>query len=182
MQESKEKKGPLPKSSQRPYNQISQLFFPDVVPHDERSHQFSNCHEYLIKLPPELLIKNKDSSSLFCLLKGLPTPFVIWLYNHLNVKDSTSYSLKQDGTLCCFNANSVGPEQKSSHSYRNISSAGEAERGTMKKGWHHLHAFGPTAHSSCLCPPTQCFLHIHKKDTSSQSDTMSSRGFNLSSY
>lgn len=137
-QEAVEKPGPLPPSSQRPYSLISHLYFPDVLPHDKRGQRLSSCPEFLIKLPPELLIRNRnidsDSGSLYCVMKGLPTPFVLWLYNRLNVDDSVSYSVKHDGPLCCVNGGS--------YTCKNVNSAGEA----VMKGWH-LHAFGPSARS-----------------------------------
>lgn len=161
-QEAVEKPGRLPPSSQRSHNLISHLYFPDVLPHDKRGQRLSSCPEFLIKLPPELLIRNKDSGSLYCVMKGVPTPFVIWLYNRLNIEDSVSYSLKHDGPLCCLNVNNVGPGQGGSYTCKNVNSAGDAESSTLMKGWH-LHAFGssarsgfvwPTTHPHCF-PPTQ---------------------------
>lgn len=161
-QEAVEKPGRLPPSSQRSHNLISHLYFPDVLPHDKRGQRLSSCPEFLIKLPPELLIRNKDSGSLYCVMKGVPTPFVIWLYNRLNIEDSVSYSLKHDGPLCCLNVNNVGPGQGGSYTCKNVNSAGDAESSTVMKGWH-LHAFGssarsgfvwPTTHPHCF-PPTQ---------------------------
>ncbi|XP_014908332.1 striated muscle preferentially expressed protein kinase-like [Poecilia latipinna] len=174
-QESKTKLQSLPKSSQRPYHLISQLYFPDVMPQDERSHRLSNNPEFLIKLPPELLIQNKDSNSLYCIMKGLPTSFVIWLYNRMNVKDSVWYSLKQDSSFCCVNANNVGARPGGSHYFKNLTSAGDAECSTVMKGWH-LHAFGPSAHSDFLWPALMHMVfhpHSHHEHTSSQGNLSS---------
>lgn len=148
-----EKPGPSPPSSQRPHNLISHLYFPDVVPHDKRGQRLSGWPDFLIKLPPELLIRNRDSSSLYCVMKGVPTPFLIWLYDRLNVEDSVSYSLKRDGPLCCLNVHNVGPGQGGSYTCTNVSSAGDAECSKVMKGWH-LHAFGPSARSGLHWPTT----------------------------
>ncbi|XP_078142269.1 titin-like [Centroberyx gerrardi] len=138
-QEAVEKLGSSPPSSQRPYSLISQLYFPDLVPHDERGQGLSSCPEFLIKLPPELLTKNRDNVSLYCVMKGVPTPFVIWLHNRLNVEDSVSYSLKHDGPLCCLNVKNVGPGQGGTYTCKNVNSAGDAECGT------HICVFTVTA-------------------------------------
>ncbi|XP_071328684.1 striated muscle preferentially expressed protein kinase-like [Trachinotus anak] len=157
-QEAVEKLGLSPPSSQRPYSFISHLHFPDVVPHNERGQHFASCPEFLVKLPPELLIRTRDSGSLYCIMKGVPTPFVIWLYNRLNVEDSVSHSLKHYGPLCCVNVNNVGSGQGGSYTCKNVNSAGDSECSTVMKGWH-LHAFGPSAHLGCVWPTTHphCF-------------------------
>lgn len=143
-----EKPGPLPPSSQRLYSLISHLYFPDVFPHDKRGQRLSSCPEFLIKLPPELLTRNRGGGSLYCVMKGVPTPFLIWLNNRLNVEDSVSYSLKHDGPLCCVNVNNVGTGQGGSYICKKVSSAGDAECSTVT-GWQ-LHAFGPSARSGFL--------------------------------
>lgn len=152
-----EKLGLSPPPSQRPYGFISHLRFPDILPHDERG-LLSSCPEFLIKLPPELLMRNTGSSSLYCVMKGVPTPFVIWLYNRLNVEDSASYSLKHDGPLCCVSVNCVGSGHGGSYICKSVNSARDAECSKVMKGWH-LHAFGPSAHLAFIWPTTHphCF-------------------------
>lgn len=145
-----EKLGLSPPSSQRAYHLISQLCFPDVSPHDERGRRVSDCPDFLIKLPPELLSTNRGFGSLTCVMKGVP--FVIWLYNRLNVEDSVSYSVKRDGPLCCVNVNNMGPGHKGSYTCKKFTSAGDAECSTVMKGWH-LHAFGPSARSGFYFGP-----------------------------
>ncbi|XP_076602833.1 myosin light chain kinase, smooth muscle-like [Chaetodon auriga] len=132
-QEAVEKPGPSPPSSQRPYSLISHLYFPDVLPHDKRGQRLSSRPDFLIKLCPELLITNRNIGSLYCVMKGVPTPFVMWLYNRLNVEDSVSFSLKHDGPLCCLNVNNVGPGQGGSYTCTNVNSAGDAECSTVMK-------------------------------------------------
>lgn len=170
-----EKPGPSPPSSQRPYNLISLLYFPDVVPNEYQGHRLSSCPDFLIKLPPELLIRNKGSGSLNCVVKGLPTAFVIWLYNQLNAEESVCYSVKNEDPSSCINVNNVGPGKGGSYVCKNISSAGDAERSTVTKGWH-LHAFGPSARSGFFTPLIHTALHPHsqQRHTSSQGDTTSS--------
>lgn len=137
-----EKPGPLPPSSQRAYSLFSHLFFPDVIP----GQRLSSCPEFLVKLPPELLSRNRLCGSLYCVMKGVPSPFVIWLYDRLNCEDSVSYSLKHDGPLCRVNVNSVTSGHGGSYTCKNVVSAEDAERSTVTKGWH-LHAFGLSARS-----------------------------------
>lgn len=108
-------------------------------------------------------------------MKGLPTSLVIWLYNRLNVKDSVWYSLKQDSSFCCVNANNVGARPGGSHYFKNLTSAGDAECSTVMKGWH-LHAFGPSAQSDFLWPAPMHIvfhLHSHHEHTSSQGNSSS---------
>lgn len=149
-QEALEKLDLSPPSHQRLNRLISQLHFPDVGCHHGR-----RCTDFLIKLPPELLITNGDLSS--CAKKGFP--FVIWLYNQLNVEESVWYSVKHDGPLCLIHTN-VGAGLQSSYIHsKRVSSATDAECSTVKKGWH-LHAFSPSAHSAVVLafhsfPPTQ---------------------------
>lgn len=132
--------GLSPPSHQRLNSLISQLRFPDVGYHDGR-----RCSDFLIKLPPELLITNGDL--LNCAKKGFPC--VIWLYNQLNVEESVWYSLKRDGPLCHIHANVGAGLQNSYIHSKLVSSARDAECNTMKKGWH-LHASSPSSHSALL--------------------------------
>lgn len=170
-QESLEKLGPAPQSSQRPFNFISHLYFPDFLPREERDRGLAHQPEFLIKLPPELLVKHRDIISLYCFLKGVPAPFVIWLHNGLNVEDSVSHSLKHHGPLCCLSFQNVGPGQGPSYIGNNANSAWDAECSKGMKGWH-LHALvlplaRPSAHDSppfTLLPPHTAQGHTQQKD------------------
>lgn len=135
-QEALEKLGLAPPSHRRLNSLISQLRFPDVGWLDG-----PRCTDFLIKLPPELLITTGDLSS--CAKKGFP--LALWLYNQLNVEESVWCSVKRDGPLCHILAN-TGPGLKSSYiRSKGVSSA----PGKGKTGWH-LHAFGPSAHLAAL--------------------------------
>ncbi|XP_068186254.1 striated muscle-specific serine/threonine-protein kinase [Antennarius striatus] len=104
-QEALEKLGLSPPPSQRPLSLISHLCFPDGA----GGRRPSGWPDFLIRLPPELLVTNASGGALSCVAKGAPSPVVIWLYNRLNVDDSVSFSLKHDGPLCWGNGNNVGP-------------------------------------------------------------------------
>lgn len=140
-QEALEKLGLSPPSFQRLYSLISHLCFPDVPPHGRRGRRLSSCPDFLIKLPPELLLRSRGGGSLNRGTTGGPSPLVVWLYERLNVGDSVCYSVKRDGPLCRVRANSVGPGGGSSTC---SSSAGGAECSTVTTGWH-LHDLGPSA-------------------------------------
>lgn len=144
-QEAVEQPGPL-------FNLVRHLYFPDVEPHKEPGRQ---CPEFLVELPPELQGPPRGSGSLCCVMKGPPPPFVLWLYNRSNIKDSVSYSVKRDGPLSHLSAIAGGPRNGGpggpgghGDSYIYISSAGDAECSTVTKGWH-LHVwFLCSLHSS----------------------------------
>lgn len=161
-QEAVEKLGLSPPSYQRLNSLISHLYFPDTGRHDGRY-----CPDFLVKLPPELLITNRHLQS--CFKKGVP--LVIWLYNQLNVEDSVWCSVKHDGPLCCINANSVGHTLKDSYTHSaHVSPVGDAEHhSTVTKGWH-LHAFNPYACSAFLL-----VLHTLISTNTGQQHTSSTR-------
>lgn len=95
--------------------------------------------EFLVKLPPEITTKQQDNVSLYYLIKGLPSPYVI---NQLMVEDSRSYSPKHDGPLCCLNVMNIGPKQGGTYTCKIVSAAGDNKCSTqlrVKTGWH-LHA------------------------------------------
>ncbi|XP_035030276.1 myosin light chain kinase, smooth muscle-like [Hippoglossus stenolepis] len=163
--EALEKLGSLPPSSQRPYSFISHLYFPDVLPHDERGPEF------LVKLPPELLSRNRHCGSLLCVMKGVPTPFFTWLYNRLNFEDSVSFSLKHDDPLCSVNVNNVRSGHGESHTCKTVSSAGDAESSTVMKGWH-LHALVFMLDRALFGPP---LIHTASHPHSQQTHTPSTR-------
>ena len=124
--------------------------------------------EFLIKLPPQLLVKHRDTISLFCIMKGIPTPFVIWLHNQLIVKESVFYSLKHDGPLCCLNVKNVGPWQGGTYTCKLVNSTGDAECSPVMTGWH-LHALVLSAISAnhvnlpLLSPTHTVFYHTDKE-------------------
>lgn len=131
-QEALEKLGLSAPSHHRLNSLISQLPYPDVGwPGGPR------CTDFLIKLPPELLMANGDLSR--CAKKAYP--LAAWLCNQLNVEQSVWCSVKRDGPLCRIHAN-VGPGLRSSYiQSKGVSSA----PGKGKTGWR-LHAFAPSAH------------------------------------
>lgn len=120
-EETADKPGSLP-----PYSQLYFLnSFPDV--------RLSSLPDVLVQIPRELPARGRGPS-LRRATRGLPAPFAIWLYGHLNIVASASYSRKRDGPLCCMNA---GPGQGGSLSFQ--TSAEDVGCGLMTKGWH-LHA------------------------------------------
>ncbi len=95
-----------------------------------------------MKLSPEFLAKQRENVSLYYVIKGSPSPFVVWLHNQLNVEEPRSYSLKHDGPLCCLNVKNIGSEQWGTHSCKVINAAGDKTCSThlrVKTGLH-LHA------------------------------------------
>jgi len=95
-----------------------------------------------VKLSPEFLAKQRESVSLYNVIKGRPSPFVVWLHNQLNVEEPRSYSLKHDGPLCYLNVKNICSEQEGTHSCKVINAAGDKTCSThlrVKTGWH-LHA------------------------------------------
>lgn len=165
--------GSPPPTSKRAYSLINHLCFPDVVPYEERGRGGVTIPEFLIKLPPQLLVKHRDTISLFCIMKGIPTPFVIWLHNQLIVEESVFHSLKHDGPLCCLNVKNVGPWQGGTYTCKLVNSAGDAECSPVMTGWH-LHALVLSAISandvdSPLSSPTHTVFYHTDKETWCQS-------------
>uniref|UniRef100_A0A452HGF2 Ig-like domain-containing protein n=1 Tax=Gopherus agassizii TaxID=38772 RepID=A0A452HGF2_9SAUR len=74
-------------------------YYPDVVPCKEIIETGAKAPVFLETLLPETIVKEGDDMSLFCVIKGVPTPCVIWLYNQLIVEESALCSLKHDGPL-----------------------------------------------------------------------------------
>lgn len=131
--------GPLNTSSLKASWQISQHYYPDVVPLVDHVIYESIQPEFLMKLPPEITAKQQDNVSLYYLMKGIPSPYVIsqWM-----VADSRSYSPKHDGPLRCLNVMNIGPNQGGIYTCKNFNAAGDNECNTqlrVKTGWH-LHA------------------------------------------
>uniref|UniRef100_A0A8V5GHS7 Uncharacterized protein n=1 Tax=Melopsittacus undulatus TaxID=13146 RepID=A0A8V5GHS7_MELUD len=76
------------------------IYYPDVVPCEDITEADAEAPEFLETLPPETTVKEGDAVLLFCIMKGVPTPHVVWLYNQLIVEESAMCSLKHDGPLC----------------------------------------------------------------------------------
>lgn len=95
-----------------------------------------------MKLPQEINAKQQENVSLYCVIKGIPSPYLIWPHNQLIVQESQSYSMKHDGPLCCLNVKNIGTSQGGTYICNIINAAGDSECSTqlrVKTGWH-LHA------------------------------------------
>lgn len=130
----------MPPFSQRPLNLISHLCFPDVLPHDGRCGRISSCPDFLVQIPPELLLRDGRLSRISCAAKGLP--FVIWLYNILNTEDCVSHKCHSQPHGVILNGEEAGPKGPRTLCCANL--AGGTECSTVMKGLH-LHVFGPSA-------------------------------------
>lgn len=112
-------------------------YYPDVVPCEESIETGAKVPVFLETLLPETIVKEGDDVSLFCLIKGVPTPCVIWLYNQLIVEESALCSLKHDGPLCSLKLLKVVQNQRGIYKCRIVNSAGQAECSTHLRvtGW-----------------------------------------------
>lgn len=151
-QEALEKLGLSPQPSQRPFSFISHLCFPDVVPGDGRCGRLSSRPDFLLRIPPGLLLRDGRRSRISCAAKGLP--FVIWLYNLLNAEDCVSHKRHSRPHGAILNGEEAGP--KGPRALSRAGSASGAECSTVMKGLH-LHAFGPSARRATGGP----FTHPH---------------------
>lgn len=111
--------------------------FPDVVPCETIVETGATVPVFLENLPPEIFVKEGDDVSLFSIIKGVPTPFVIWLYNQLIVEESALTYLRHDGPLCSLTLLNVNENQRGIYKCRIVNSAGQAECSTRLrvKGW-----------------------------------------------
>uniref|UniRef100_A0A8C4SB43 Ig-like domain-containing protein n=1 Tax=Erpetoichthys calabaricus TaxID=27687 RepID=A0A8C4SB43_ERPCA len=82
--------------------------------------------EFLERMSQETIVKRGDDVSLFCVIKGVPTPCVIWLYNQLIIEESASCSPKRDGPLCSLRLKNVGPSHAGTYVCKIVNPAGEA--------------------------------------------------------
>uniref|UniRef100_A0A8C8RA35 Ig-like domain-containing protein n=1 Tax=Pelusios castaneus TaxID=367368 RepID=A0A8C8RA35_9SAUR len=74
-------------------------YYPDVVPCEEIIESGAKVPVFLETLPPETIVNEGDDVSLFCLIKGVPTPCVIWLYNQLILEESKFwFEEEEDGS------------------------------------------------------------------------------------
>lgn len=94
--------------------------------------------EFLVKLSPEFLAKQKESVFPYYVFKGRASPFIVWLHKQLINEEPRSYSLKHDGPLCCLNVKNLGSGQGGTNSCKVINDAGDKTCST-RTGWH-LHA------------------------------------------
>ncbi|NXG82258.1 TITIN protein, partial [Stercorarius parasiticus] len=86
--------------------------------------------EFLETLPSETTVKEGDDVLLFCIMKGVPTPCVVWLCNQQIVEESALCSLKHDGPLCSLRLLKVGQSHQGIYKCRIVNPAGQAECST----------------------------------------------------
>ncbi|KFO86633.1 Titin, partial [Buceros rhinoceros silvestris] len=82
--------------------------------------------EFLETLPSETTVKEGDDVLLFCIIKGVPTPCVVWLCNQLIVEESALCSLKHDGPLCSLRLLKVGQNHEGIYKCRIVNPSGQA--------------------------------------------------------
>ncbi|KAM6259273.1 V-set and immunoglobulin domain-containing protein 10-like isoform 1-T1 [Spheniscus humboldti] len=127
-------------TSQRPHEtekQRNKVYYPDVVPCEDITETDAKAPEFLETLPSETTVKEGDDVLLFCIMKGVPTPCVVWLCNQLIVEESALCSLKHDGPLCSLRLLKVGQNHKGIYKCRIVNPAGQAECSTHLRvtGW-----------------------------------------------
>ncbi|XP_054066394.1 myosin light chain kinase, smooth muscle-like [Rissa tridactyla] len=127
-------------TSQRPYEtekQRNRVYYPDVVPCEDITDTDAEAPEFLETLPSETTVKEGDDVLLFCIMKGAPTPCVVWLCNQQIVEESALCSLKHDGPLCSLRLLKVGQSHKGIYKCRIVNPAGQAECSTHLRvtGW-----------------------------------------------
>lgn len=127
-------------TSQRLYEtekQRNRVYYPDVVPCEDITETGAEAPEFLETLPSETTVKEGDDVLLFCIMKGVPTPCVVWLCNQLIVEESALCSLKHDGPLCSLRLLKVGQNHKGIYKCRIVNPAGQAECSTRLRvtGW-----------------------------------------------
>lgn len=126
-------------------------YYPDVVPYEDIIETGAKVPEFLETLPSETIVKEGEDVTLFCVIQGVPTPCVLWLYNHqLILEDSALCSLKHDGPLCSLKLLKVAQNQRGKYKCRIINSAGQAECST------HLRVTGWQLHV-----PSKCKFPLH---------------------
>ncbi|NXG04874.1 TITIN protein, partial [Sakesphorus luctuosus] len=89
--------------------------------------------EFLEPLPSETTVKEGDDVFLFCIMKGVPTPCVVWFCNQLIVEECALCYLKHDGPLCSLRLLKVGQNHKGIYKCKIVNSAGQAECSTHLK-------------------------------------------------
>lgn len=135
---------------QGPERQRSKEYFPDIIPYEEIIDSCAIVPTFLELMPPETFVKQGADVSLFCVIKGIPAPCVIWLFNKLLVDESATCLLRNDGSLCSLKLLKVLPKQSGFYTCKIVNAAGQAECNTHLRvtGWH-LHV-----------PSKYEFLHI----------------------
>lgn len=111
------------------------------MPCEDIAETDARAPKFLETLPSETIVKEGDDVLLFCIMKGVPTPCVVWLFNQLIVEESALCSLKHDGPLCSLRLLKVGQNHKGIYKCRIVNPAGQAECSTHLRvtGWQ-LHA------------------------------------------
>lgn len=151
-QEVLEKLGLTPPFSQRPFSFISHLCFPDVLPHDGRYGHICGRPDFLLQIPPELLLRDRRRRRISCAAKGLP--FAFWLYNILNTEDCVLHKCHSQQHSVILNSEEAGP--KGPRALCCASLAGGSDCSAVMKGLH-LHVFGSSACWATVWP----FTHPH---------------------
>ncbi|OXB61727.1 hypothetical protein ASZ78_002728 [Callipepla squamata] len=116
--------------SQEAEKQRSRVYYPDVVPCEDFTETDARAPEFLETLPSETVVKEGDDVLLFCIMKGVPTPCVVWLCNQLIVEESALCSLKHDGPLCSLRLLKVGQNHQGTYKCRIVNPAGQVECST----------------------------------------------------
>lgn len=150
-------------TSQRPHEtekQRNRVYYPDVVPCEDITETDAKAPEFLETLPSETTVKEGDDVFLFCIMKGVPTPCVVWLCNQLIVEESALCSLKHDGPLCSLRLLKVGQDHEGIYKCRIVNPAGQAECSTHLKvtGWQ-LHV--PSKYQFLMHSIITAFHYIH---------------------
>lgn len=107
------------------------------MPCEDFTETDARAPEFLETLPSETFVKEGDDVLLFCIMKGVPTPCVVWLCNQLIVEESALCSLKHDGPLCSLRLLKVGQNHQGTYKCRIVNPAGQAECSTHLRvtGW-----------------------------------------------
>lgn len=120
-----------------PERQKSKEYFPDVIPYEELIDSCAVVPAFLETLPPKTFVKEGKDVSLFCIIKGIPAPCVIWLFNKLLVDESATCHLRNDGSLCSLKLLKIVPKQSGIYTCKIVNAAGQAECSThlTVTGW-----------------------------------------------
>lgn len=69
------------------------------MPCEDITETDAKAPEFLETLPSETTVKEGDDVFLFCIMKGVPTPCVVWLCNQLIVEESALCSVKHEALM-----------------------------------------------------------------------------------
>ncbi|XP_067843003.1 myosin light chain kinase, smooth muscle-like [Heptranchias perlo] len=151
----KKPSSPPPSSTKRPTGTEkprSRDYYPDVVPCDELIDTGAIAPAFLEKLPSETIVHDGEDVLLFCIVKGVPSPCVLWLCNQRIVEESSLCSIKHDGMLCSLKLQKVSQSYSGTYTCKAVNSAGETACNTLLRvtGWQ-LHALVlPNVTLSCI--------------------------------